>query len=243
MSLGASNGSSSGKKSMMRLARRGLGLPLAALIACGPASPASTLKPVTLDQLCVTEGQVTAAPGGLLAVDDPKMRAIVPASDGQSAQARFTYLGPTASTVALGSGASREQFGLKLRAADPCNLVYAMWRFAPTPGVVVQVKSNPGEHDSSACQNGGYTTISPSRAAPVAAPAPGAAHQLAAAITGQTLTVQVDGATVWEGDLGAAALADAGPVGIRSDNARLTLALLAAPAASANAPCKAGSED
>jgi hypothetical protein len=227
-------------------ARQGLAWTLlpAILIAsasgCGPQS--ASLERVTSDQLCVTEGQVIATPGGALAVTDPKMRATIKSSNGQAIEARFTYNGPTAMTAALGSGEVRRQFGLKLRAADPCNLVYAVWRFAPRPEVVVQVKSNPGAHDSRTCQNHGYVTVKPSRVSPVRAPAPGTDHRLAATIAGALLTVEVDGASVWEGQLGSTALADSGPAGIRSDNAQLTL-MLSTSLGGAAGQCGATPED
>jgi hypothetical protein len=178
------------------------------------------------DQLCVTEGGVSAGPGDALSVTTPAMRAVVPGSSRQDVEARFAFLGPTDQTMALGSGAIREQFGLKLRAADPCNLVYAMWRFAPTPGVVVQLKSNPGQHTSQACHNNGYREIKPSSARPVAAPTLGRTYRLRAEMEASTLKITVDGSVVWQGDLGSDA-PGAGSVGMRSDNAKLSLTLFA----------------
>jgi hypothetical protein len=46
-------------------------------------------------------------------------------------------------------------------------------------------------------------------------------------IRGTEMTVTVDGKKVWEGDAGPAAADLNGPVGIRSDNVRLTLELKA----------------
>jgi len=185
------------------------------------------LVKVGADQLCVTDGAASAGPGDVLSVATPAMRAVVPASSRQDIEARFAFLGPTDQTAALGSGAVREQFGLKLRAADPCNLVYAMWRFAPTPGVVVQLKRNPGQHNSQTCHNNGYREITPSFAEPVAAPALGRTYRLRAEMEASTLKVSVDGRVVWQGDLGADALPEGGAVGIRSDNAKLSLTLFA----------------
>ncbi len=218
----------------------------AALLAATPAGVAArTDQPAQLrrDQLCVTEGHVTAGPDGALTVSDAKMRAIAPTAVRPSIEARFTYLGPTAETAALGSGDIRRQFGLKLRARDPCNLVYAMWRFEPKPEVVVQLKSNPSEHESSVCHNDGYRTIRPGRVWPVEAPAPGAPHRLSADVDGAALSVRIDGAPVWQGDLGPEALADAGPVGIRSDNVRLRLALFTAAGNAAAGECPSGGGD
>jgi hypothetical protein len=202
--------------------------PIATVMCCGSFADAAgdPLVKVGADQLCVTDGEVSAGPGDLLSVATPAMRAVVPASSRQDVEARFAFLGPTDKTATLGSGAIREQFGLKLRAADPCNLVYAMWRFAPTPGVVVQLKSNPGQHTSAACHNNGYREIKPSSAQPVGAPTAGRTYRLRAEMEASTLKVTVDGGVVWQGDLGSDA-PGAGSVGIRSDNAKLSLTLFA----------------
>jgi hypothetical protein len=209
--------------------RLAVSLAAAAVPAAVPATVASrsdAWRPIGLSELCVSEGHVTPSAADMLSVDDTKMRAIIPAS-ASAIEARFRYLGPTAQTSPLGSGEVRRQFGLKLRAQDPCNLVYAMWRFEPKPEIVVQVKSNPGEHESSACGNNGYITVRPDQVSPVAAPAVGAPHRLAASVRGASLQVQVDGATAWQGDLGGEPVAATGEVGIRSDNVRLALSLSA----------------
>jgi hypothetical protein len=64
---------------------------------------------------------------------------------------------------------------------------------------------------------------------PVEAPQIGTTHRLAAALDGAALRVFIDGRPVWDGELGPEALAVDGPVGIRSDNARLELTLFAPP--------------
>jgi hypothetical protein len=168
-------------------------------------------------------------PDARLAIAVPKLRAVLTSPGRQAIEARFTYLGPTAETAPLRSGAVRRQFGLKLRAADGCNVVYAMWRFAPQPSLTVSVKSNPGLHASSACGTSGYRTVKARLLAPVDAPRIGTTHRLAATLDGAALRVFVDGTTVWEGELGPEALVADGPVGIRSDNARLELQLFASP--------------
>lgn len=210
-----------------------LGLAMVALCAAAVAARSNglppDLTPVAHGRLCVTEGALEAQPDGRLAVSVGKLRAVLAARGPQAIEARFTYLGPTAEIAPLRSGAVRQQFGLKLRAADGCNLVYAMWRFAPQPSLVVSVKSNPGAHASSVCGTSGYRTVNPSRVTPVEAPLVGSTHRLAAALDGVALQVLIDGSPVWEGELGPEALAVDGPVGIRSDNARLELALFAAP--------------
>jgi hypothetical protein len=197
-------------------------------------------------KLCVTEGSVHRGRGTEFSIDAPKARAFVAEETGQGVEARFTYLGETAQTSALGSGAVRHQFGLKLRAQDACNVVYAMWRFDPKNEVVVSVKSNPGMHESSECGNRGYTNIKASRHLPVPEATKGVPHVLSARLNGQEMTVIVDGKVVWEGSVGAGAMGFDGPVGIRSDNVRLKLELFAEEAsgnkAGAIAACKVYSE-
>jgi hypothetical protein len=104
-----------------------------------------------------------------------------------------------------------------------------MWRFAPKPSLTVSVKSNPGLHTSKACGSSGYRIVTPRSLTPVEAPQIGATHRLAAALDGTALHVFVDGNLVWDGELDREALNFDGPVGIRSDNARLELLLFGPP--------------
>jgi hypothetical protein len=221
----------------------GYGLALFAALACAiPArsddAPAG-LAPVARSRLCVTEGALQALADARFSIAVAKLRAVLAATEPQAIEARFIYLGPTAEVAPLRSGAVRQQFGLKLRAADGCNLVYAMWRFAPQPSLVVSVKSNPGLHTSRACGADGYRTVNPQRLVPVQAPQIGTMHRLAATLDGTALRVLIDGRPVWDGELDAEALAADGPVGIRSDNVRLELALFAPPPAGRDACPKA----
>jgi hypothetical protein len=179
------------------------------------------------DSLCVTEGAIETAGSGRLSVNATKMRAYVNQRTAQSAEVRFTYLGGTSKETALGSGAIRRQFGLKLRAQDPCNLVYAMWRIDPESKLVVSVKRNPGAHTSTECGNRGYENIKPRRASPVPRLRPGQSHTLRAEMKNSELRVFADNQEVWEGDVGADAGTLNGPLGIRSDNARLEFEFLA----------------
>jgi len=177
--------------------------------------------------LCVTEGAVENSSGDRLTVDAPKMRAYVNAWTSQAIEARFTYLGPTAEETKLGSGEIRRQFGLKLRAQNACNLVYAMWRLEPESKVVVSIKRNPDQTRSSECGNRGYQNIKPRRAAAVPALRPSDTHTLGAELDEDELHVFVDNRVVWEGGLGPEAQQLQGPVGIRSDNVRLAFDLKA----------------
>lgn len=193
------------------------------------ASPVSGGKLVTIPRssLCVTEGAIEERPGGRLGVRVPKMRAYLNALTPQSVEADFTYLGSTGNEARLGSGELRRQFGLKLRAQDACNLVYAMWRIEPESKLVVSVKSNPGQHSSAQCGNRGYRNVRPARSKPVPVLHPGSAHSLRAEMNDAEMKVFADNALVWEGSVGPDALRFDGPVGMRSDNARLEIELLA----------------
>jgi hypothetical protein len=202
-----------------------LALALMAALNLKAGSQSNGFVPVSKSDLCVTEGSLDSAPGQRLAVNVPKMRAYVNAYTLPVVEARFTYLGSTGNETPLASGEMRRQFGLKLRAQDACNLVYAMWRIEPESKLVISVKSNPGEHSSAQCGNRGYQNIKPRRSSPVATLRPGESHTLRADMNGAEMRVFADNALVWEGSVGPEALSFDGPVGIRSDNARLQLDL------------------
>jgi hypothetical protein len=209
------------------------------------ASGGMALAAVARSQLCVTEGAIERSGSERRwSISDSKMRAYVNFLTEPVVEARFRYLGPTANEVPLGSGALRRQFGLKLRAQDACNLVYAMWRIEPESKLVVSVKSNPGQHTSAQCGNRGYRNIKPRRSVPVPALSAGGEHTLRAEMNGAQMRVFADNELVWDGSVAPDAVGFDGPVGIRSDNAHLEIELLAGPAAKAateQAPlCRAG---
>lgn len=216
-------------------------------LAAGSDSPSNKLLPYSRVSLCVTEGKISELPGDRLAVDVPKMRAYLNVPTSPVVETRFTYLGVTPTEVRLGSGELRRQFGLKLRAQDACNLIYAMWRIEPESKLVVSVKSNPGEHASSQCGNHGYHNLKPRRSAPIPALRLGDAHLLRAEMNGAELKVFIDHAVVWEGYVGSEALVFDGPIGIRSDNARLQFELRAGRALEAQTGhvpgCRTGPEE
>jgi hypothetical protein len=191
------------------------------------ADPAANWLSVPYAKLCVTEGTIEQASGDRMSINAPKMRAFVTVATTQDVEAHFTYLGPTPGEKPLASGEMRRQFGLKLRSQDPCNLVYVMWRIEPKSELVVSVKSNPGQHTSAECGNRGYYNIRPAYAWPVPVLRPGAAHTLRAEMNGARLRVYADNNQVWLGEIGAEGARLNGPVGIRSDNAKLELELLA----------------
>lgn len=210
---------------MKILAKRFITHGVLPLLILGTAYPQGLGRKLSVgrDNLCVTEGAIEKAASGRLSINVPKMRAYVNTWTAADAEAHFTYLGPTAQESRLGSGQVRRQFGLKLRAQDPCNLVYAMWRIEPESKLVVSVKRNPGQHTSAECGNRGYQNIKPQRFAAVPLLRAGDSHTLRAEMRGENLHVFADDSVVWEGNVGPDAAGLEGPVGMRSDNARLEL--------------------
>ena len=168
-------------------------------------------------KFCTTEGKV-ARTGMAIHVDVGAMRGVLSTDRSRSAEVDFTYRGPSKDTQPLADGEIRRQIGVKLKAQDSCNVVYAMWHIAPDTGVFVLVKQNPGKSTHEACKDGGYITPSPTQTRPVAAVAVGAPHTLRADLDGQRLRVTADGALAWEGTLPASVLQMDGPPGVRSDN-------------------------
>jgi len=177
-------------------------------------NPAFVLSPVAPDRLCVTRGSIANGE-----IHEPTTRAFARGSYGDAAQLTFTFAGDCARTRALASGELRRQLGLKLRAADSCNVVYVMWRLDPQPELEVSVKYNPGKHTHAECGASGYTTLG---VATVPAPDPGSTHVLRAEIRGDDLHAWIDGGLAWHGPLPVEARALTGPAGLRTDNVRLT---------------------
>jgi hypothetical protein len=204
---------------------------LLALAACShKAAEPLVLAPVAPAALCVTKGELTGN-----TVDAPTFRAVSRESTGDAASLAFTTHGETSTTRELASGQLRRQLGLKLRAADGCNLVYVMWRLDPKPMLEVSVKSNPGKHDSKECGANGYIKVKPTRS--VRDLRAGEPHELRAEIAGDELTASIDGTVVWHGELPDEARALTGPAGIRSDNLAFEIRSFAAPKAASVAPC------
>jgi hypothetical protein len=172
----------------------------------------------------VTNGAVSTLPDGRLAVATPSSRAVVLAatddSAGQVAEIRFRYLGPTQTSKPLASGELRRQIGLKLRAQDTCNLIYAMWHIEPDAGVAVSVKRNTGMNTHEQCGAGGYVNFKAQNRVDLPPIRPGETHALRAELHGNELTVMADGKLTWQGTLGNQPPALDGPPGFRTDNAR-----------------------
>ena len=183
---------------------------------------------VPRSKLCITEGKINQLSGNRLSVSVPKMRAFVTDPTLQEVEARFKYFGPGKESVPLASGEMRRQIGLKLRAANGCNLVYAVWRIEPRAELVVSVKSNPSMTSSSQCDAHGYQDIKPAHAGGLPKIKLGRSHSLRAIMDGSAMRVYADQKLVWEGDVGAGALTFDGPVGIRTDNGGFEFELFAA---------------
>jgi hypothetical protein len=202
---------------------------ISTLIICAPGAvaqhgPESSLQRIDRNGLCVTNGTVSALPGGRLAIETPSSRAVLRAATekigDQVAQIRFRYLGPTQTSKPLASGELRRQIGLKLRAEDTCNLVYAMWHIASDAGVAVSIKRNVGIHTHEQCGAGGYVNIKAQTRMDVPLIRPGETRTLRAELHGNDLTLAADGKAVWQGALGNEVSSLNGPAGFRTDNAR-----------------------
>lgn len=185
------------------------------------------LVPIEARELVVTSGTIESDGSGRFANRSPTLRAWLGRAPRSAAQLEFVYRGPTASDAPLASGELRRQIGLELRARDSCNVVYVMWHIEPSPGIVVSVKSNPGQSRHAECRDRGYSFLQPITSDPAPLITPGHSHVLAAEIRGRRLHVSTDGRESWVGELPLAAFDFDGPVGVRSDNAEFSAALRA----------------
>jgi hypothetical protein len=231
---------------------------LIALLSCSftramaEAAPETPLQRIGREQLCVTNGIVSALPDGHLAIDTPSSRAVVRVGTDQTAEVRFRYLGPTKASKPLASGELRRQIGLKLRAQDTCNLVYAMWHIGPDSKFAVSIKRNPDKHTHAECHAGGYVAMKARSRVDLPKVQPGESHWLRASLHGDDLTLIADGRVVWEGTLGSQMATLEGPVGFRTDNARFEFEFYAGSTGAGTASralderfnqCSTGSED
>jgi hypothetical protein len=203
-------------------------------VSCGPARLADAAPParrsasttaVAHGVAFVESGQVDELSPERLRLRSGCVRLLLGEIPRSEAAIAFTYLGPTPDEVPLASGELRRQIGLKLRASDTCNVVYVMWHVAPTRGIHVSVKSNPGQRRHDECGDRGYETVEGRVVAELPAIVPGARHAFAVRIERSDLNVTVDGRPVWEGTLPPSAFAFDGPPGIRSDNAAFDVEL------------------
>lgn len=218
---------------------RRISLPLTVALATlsVSAADAHAWTPVPQAALTVTSGSISTMHSGQLRTASAELRAVERDRGRHAASAllRFRYLGPSAETKPLGSGEVRRQIGLKLRAGDPCNLLYVMWREFPEHAIVVSVKRNAGQTTSAQCGNRGYADVA---RVPLATPAAGEADRAAHRLEARTrahgdgslgLTVVADGKTVVSRRIPAVqAVGLDGPIGVRSDNGGYRFRLSAA---------------
>lgn len=188
--------------------------------SAGPSSTERSLEHIDRSRLCVTNGMITEQNGGLLSIETPSSRAVVPETVVQTAEIRFRYLGPTARFKPLASGEMRRQIGLKLRAQDTCNLLYAMWHIEPNSKLAVLIKRNPGMKTHEQCGAKGYSSIEPLKAITLGKMQPGELHTLRAELRGDDLTLIADGVLAWHGQVQVGTTGFDGPVGLRTDNGR-----------------------
>jgi hypothetical protein len=188
-----------------------------------PSGPQPTIPIEQIRSVHITKGAML--PHGK--VDVPTFRAVAPGTSGEAVALDFTYRGSSSGSRALASGQLRRQIGLKLRAANGCNLVYVMWRLDPSPQLEVSVKINPGMRTHAECGARGYTKLGH---VPVYAPIVGKRHMLRAEIVNNELLVWLDGRLAWRGTLPDQARHLTGPSGMRSDNIAYDIFAIGAPA-------------
>jgi hypothetical protein len=196
-------------------------------------APSIDVAPVDVANVCVTKGELAQR-----SVAVPTMRGYAIGAGGDAAQLTFTYRGETEDAAALASGDVRRQIGLKLRAANSCNVVYVMWRLDPRPALDVSVKANPGMTTHEQCGATGYTKVKPYKKPYVPAFEYGKTHTLRAEIVGDELFAWVDSKLLWQGRLPETARSIQGPAGLRSDNVKFDLVELAAPHGEGQSACK-----
>jgi hypothetical protein len=208
---------------------------LTACVTSGPAvrrdahEGATGPEVVRVEDLRVECGSIGGTKD-LLAIRSACTRFVVGQEPRSGTSLVFAFLGPTRAEEPLASGELRRQIGVKLRARDTCNVVYVMWHIAPTSGVFVSVKSNPGMTEHTQCGDGGYINLpTPPGNPPVPLLSPGGRHTLEARIDGTRLHVVADGVPAWDGALPPEAFSFDGPVGLRSDNAEFDLEMRTTP--------------
>jgi len=174
------------------------------------------LDAIASSTFCPTEGRVASVGARGLRVNAGGMRGVGAEDASRSVELAFRFRGESKEAVPLANGEMRKQIGIKLRAHDTCNVVYVMWHIAPTPGVWILVKSNPGMSTHAECRDRGYINVDSTVAVPeIRVNEP---HTLRADIDGETLWLHADGVEIWKGALPKEAFAFDGPVGTRTDN-------------------------
>lgn len=212
---------------------RAIATELATLEHAPEASGSGALVAIEESRFCPTAGRVAGLGKQAFKVNVGGMRGVIAGDTSRSAELAFVFRGPSKETAPLADGSLRQQIGLKLRAFNTCNVVYVMWHILPEQGLWVMVKSNPGQTEHAQCHDNGYTTVMPTKSAPLPELRVDEGHTLRADLDGDALRVFADGAPVWEGKLPRVALSVDGPVGTRSDNGEFDFELRIPPGGSA----------
>ena len=190
-------------------------------IALGCAGSVPELE-VASDHEALIAESFTAADGTLtvpamLWTSSPSMRGAYPSGQDDTV-VMFEYLGDTATLVALADGTYRRQVCAQVLFQDPCNVLYACWR--NTGLAQVLMKSNPTQHTSAECHDGGYTIVG-QFTGPALTSSDKVVHYLHLTLDSAhtTLTTQTDTTAPAQYSLPASAAALTSPVfGLRSDN-------------------------
>lgn len=109
--------------------------------------------------MVVTNGIISKNSVNSVNIASPTSRIDFPSSDGESIDITTVYWGSTEETSALASGIVVHQYGVKLRSANTCNVVYIMHNFSNAPTVSISVKQNDGMSTHKECGAGGYKQI------------------------------------------------------------------------------------
>lgn len=204
---------------------RGL-IAMVALLAVsgGVASRGETWQLVDKSRLQVTGDVSPTSQLATLRTRSPDMAAVEldKGLHARQARLRFRFLGNSLTTTPLGSGKVVRQIGLEMRALNPCNLVYVMWRDWPIHAIDVSVKRNPGQTTFVQCGNRGYTTLAVIPMAP-RLHADHATRELRVSATpaGAALSLRVfaNGSRVYGRTVPASLIRGlTGPAGLRSDD-------------------------
>jgi hypothetical protein len=141
-------------------------------------------------------------------------------SNGEDLEVKFKYMGPTDNISLLASGAYQEQFGLKLRSSNTCNLVYVMRRISPISKITISYKQNIGMSTHEECGDKGYVFV---KDILIPVIKPGTYQTLSARFDEDVLTVWVDNIKVWSGFVD---YHISGIGGIRTDNVKTLFSLV-----------------
>ena len=208
---------------------RAIATELAGLDHAPDGSDPGALVAIEETRFCPTTGRVAGLGKQAFKVNTGGMRGVIAGDKSRSAELAFVFRGPSKEAAPLADGSLRQQIGLKLRASNSCNVVYVMWHIVPEQGLWVMVKSNPGETEHAQCHDNGYSTVKPTKSAPLPELRVDEGHTLRADLDGDALRVFADGVTVWQGKLPQVALSFDGPVGTRSDNGEFDFELRIPP--------------